>query len=90
MLRAEGRAPIVIEYLKSGWTLPYLQTLFAAAGLTARAALREKEGANLKDASEETILAAMVESPVFVNRPLVATPKGVRLCRPAELVRALL
>lgn len=90
IVRASGRKPVVIEYLKTGWTRAQLQALFAAAGLRARDALREKEGAALTEADEDAILDAMVANPVLVNRPIVATPKGVRLCRPAETVRALL
>lgn len=90
IVRASGREPEVIEYLKEGWSRPQLLALFAAAGLTPRAALREKEGAALKDAPDAAILEAMLKEPILVNRPIVATPKGVRLCRPADLVRELL
>ncbi len=90
LIRGAGRDPVVIDYLRVGWTRPQLLALFAAAGLTARAALREKEGAALLSADEGAILDAMLADPILVNRPIVATPKGVRLCRPAELVRVLL
>lgn len=90
IVRASGRKPVVIEYLKCGWTRPQLQALFAAAGLRARDALREKEGAALLSADDDAILDAMVANPLLVNRPIVATPKGVRLCRPAAEVRGLL
>ena len=100
LIRAAGYAPVVIEYLKTGWTRPQLQALFAAAGLTARQALREQRSPaaelGLLDPAlagpdgEDLILAAMVEHPVLVNRPIVATPKGVRLCRPSEAVLDLL
>ena len=93
---AAGYTPTVIEYLKTGWTRPQLLGLFAAAGLTPRVALREtkspaKELALLEQGvSDEAILDAMIRHPVLVNRPIVCTPKGVRLCRPSEIVLDLL
>jgi arsenate reductase len=89
-IRAAGHDPHVVDYMETGWTEPQLRALFAAAGMRVRDALREKEGAALLDASEDEILAAMLREPVLVNRPIVATPKGVRLCRPAEKVQELL
>lgn len=96
IIEASGAAPVVIEYLKESWTRPQLLGLFAAAGLTPRAALRETKSPakelGLMDpgVSDEAILAAMLEHPVLVNRPIVCSPKGVRLCRPSELVLDLL
>ena len=96
LIRASGEEPVIIEYLKEGWTRPQLLALFAAAGLTPREALRtskspaEELGLTNPDVDDETILAAMLEHPVLVNRPIVASPKGVRLCRPSELVLDLL
>ena len=95
IIRSAGHEPAVIDYLREGWTRPQLLALFAAAGLTARQALREKNwpaelGPLAADASEESLIDAMLAHPVLVNRPLVATPLGVRLCRPAEKVRELL
>lgn len=96
MIRASGVEPVVIDYLKTGWTRPQLQALFAAADLTPRQALRVSktpaEAMGLTDpaVSDEAILDAMVAEPVLVNRPIVASPKGVRLCRPSELVLELL
>ena len=76
--------------------VPQLRGLFAAAGLTAREALREK-GSPAEElgllgpgVSEEALLAAMVEHPILVNRPIVCSPRGVRLCRPSETVQELL
>lgn len=89
-IRAAGHEPIIIDYLTVGWSEPQLRALFAAAGLHARDALREKEGASLHGESEDAIIAAMIADPILVNRPIVATPKGVRLCRPADKVRDLL
>ena len=96
IIEAAGYSPTVIDYQKDGWTLGQLQALFAAAGMTAREALRETKspaselGLLEPDVPEAALLAAMVTQPVLVNRPIVATPKGVRLCRPSEAVLDLL
>ena len=96
IIRAAGYEPVVIEYLNTGWTRPQLQALFAAADLTARQALRttkspaEELGLLDPAVDDETLLDAMLEHPVLVNRPIVCTPKGVRLCRPSEAVLDLL
>ena len=96
IIRASGYEPVVIEYLRSGWTKPQLLGLFAAVGLSPRAALREtkstaKELGLLEDGiAPGTILDAMVLHPVLVNRPIVCAAEGVRLCRPSEAALALL
>lgn len=96
IIEAAGYRPAVIEYLKTGWTRPQLLGLFAAAGLTPRTALRETRSPaadlGLLDPSvpDDALLEAMLEHPVLVNRPIVCTAKGVRLCRPSELVLDLL
>jgi len=96
ILHAAGTAPVVIDYLSEGWTRPQLLGLFAAAGLTARAALRVSKspaaelGLTDPAVSDDALIAAMVAHPVLVNRPIVCTPKGVRLCRPSETVLDLL
>lgn len=96
ILRAAGYDPTVIEYLKSGWTKPQLFGLFAAADLTPRTALRlskspaEALGLTDPNVSDEALLDAMVEHPILVNRPIVCTPKGVRLCRPSDQVLDLM
>ena len=96
LIREAGEEPVVIEYLKEGWTKPQLLGLFAAAGLSPREALRtmrspaEELGLLDESISDDELIAAMVEHPVLVNRPIVCTPKGVRLCRPAEQVLDLL
>ncbi|MFA7441210.1 MAG: ArsC/Spx/MgsR family protein [Sphingomonadaceae bacterium] len=91
-IRASGSEPEVIEYLQTGWTEPQLLGLFAAAGITPREALRARqpEAAGLDDADDATILAAMVRQPVLVERPIVCSPRGVRLCRPAARIVDLL
>ncbi len=96
IITAAGYTPTVIEYLKTGWTKAQLYGLFAAADLTPRTALRETKspaselGLLNSDVSDEAILAAMIEHPILVNRPIVCSPKGVRLCRPSEVVLDLL
>lgn len=96
IISASGETPTVIEYLKTGWTHPQLLGLFAAADLTPRTALRttkspaEELGLLDPSVSDETLMEAMLEHPILVNRPIVCTPKGVRLCRPSEAVFALL
>ena len=96
IIEASGDVPVVIDYLKTGWTRPQLLALFAAANLTPRTALRTTkspaEELGLLDPSvdDETMLTAMLEHPVLVNRPIVCSPKGVRLCRPSETVLDLL
>ncbi|WP_282026555.1 arsenate reductase (glutaredoxin) [Limimaricola cinnabarinus] len=96
LIRASGTEPVVIEYLDTGWTKPQLLALFAAAGLSPRDALRTTKSPAaelglLEDGvDDETLLDAMVAHPVLVNRPIVASPRGVRLCRPSERVLDLL
>ncbi|MEM6490531.1 MAG: arsenate reductase family protein [Pseudomonadota bacterium] len=96
IIRAAGVAPVVIDYLETGWTGPQLQGLFAAADLTPRTALRESKspaqalGLLDEGVDDATIFAAMLDHPILVNRPIVCSPKGVRLCRPSEVVLDLL
>lgn len=96
MIEASGEEACVIEYLETGWTRPQLLALFAGASLTPRTALRtskspaEELGLTDPSVSDEAILDAMLEHPILVNRPIVVTPKGIRLCRPSEVVLELL
>ena len=96
IIRASGSDPVIIDYLSEGWTRPQLLALFAACDLTPRQALRTSKspaaelGLLDEGVSDETILAAMLAHPVLVNRPIVASPKGTRLCRPSETVLPLL
>tara|TARA_R100000789_G_scaffold5544_1_gene9576 strand:+ start:122 stop:544 length:423 start_codon:yes stop_codon:yes gene_type:complete len=96
IIKASGVEPVVIPYLDTGWTREQLLGLFAAAGLTPRSALRVKRspaealGLLDPDVGDEALLAAMLEHSILVNRPIVCTPKGVRLCRPSEAVLDLL
>jgi arsenate reductase len=96
IVRAAGYEPTLVEYLVEGWTRSQLLGLFAAADLTPRTALRTTKSPaaelGLLDPSvdDETILKAMLAHPVLVNRPIVCSRKGVRLCRPSETVLDLL
>lgn len=96
IIRASGVEPIIIEYLQVGWTRPQLLALFAAANISPRQALRiskspaEELGLTDPAISDAQLLDAMIEHPVLVNRPIVCSSKGVKLCRPSELVLDLL
>lgn len=96
IIEASGETPVVIEYLEMGWTRAQLAGLFAAADLTPRTALRvtkspaEELGLLDPSVTDEALIEAMLEHPVLVNRPIVCSPKGVRLCRPSEAVLDLL
>ena len=86
----------VIEYLKNPPTRERLAALFAKAGMVARAGMRimgspaEDLGLTDPSTSDDSILDAMVAHPILINRPLVETEKGVRLCRPQDVVREIL
>lgn len=96
MIEAAGYAPTVVEYRNVGWTHPQLEGLFAAMDAKPRDVLREKgtPAAELglldEGASDAAIVEAMVKHPILVNRPIVVTPKGTKLCRPSEAVLTLL
>ena len=96
MIEAAGYAPEVIEYRKVGWTRPLLEQLLAAMDATPRDLLREKgtPAADLglldQSVTDDTLIDAMLAHPILVNRPIVITPKGTRLCRPSEAVLELL
>jgi arsenate reductase len=96
MIRASGCEPEVIEYLKTPPSRERLQQLIKAMGVTARDILREKGtpylelGLNELSLSEDALIDAMLQHPVLINRPIVVTVKGVKLCRPSELVLSIL
>lgn len=96
MVQAAGYEPEVVEYLQAGWTKPQLQELLAAMGAKPRDILRDKGtpaselGLLNPNVSDEAMLDAMVEHPILVNRPIVVTPRGVKLARPSEAVLDLL
>jgi arsenate reductase (glutaredoxin) len=95
-LRDAGLEPKVVEYLKTGWTKPQLRGLLAQMKASPRDILRvrgtnaEALGLTAPDAAEDKILNAMIAEPILVERPIVVTPKGVALCRPAERLAKLL
>lgn len=85
-------APKVVHYVEHGWTAPQLADLIDRMGVPARTVLREKgtpaEALGLLDpaVTDEALIAAMVEHPILVNRPIVQTPLGVVMARPSERV----
>ena len=96
MIRASGEEPLVIEYLKDPPSRDRLQELIAAMGTGARALLREKgtpyAELGLDDAAltDDALIDAMMAHPILINRPIVETARGTRLCRPSEAVLDLL
>lgn len=96
MIRQSGEEPEVIEYLKTPPSRTRLLELIKAMGISARALLREKgtpyAELGLADPkwSEDQLIDFMLAYPILINRPIVVTPKGVRLCRPSEKVFDLL
>jgi arsenate reductase len=96
ILRENGDEPRVVEYLKTPPSRDALKRLYERAGISPRDGLRAKEpiaaelGLTRSGVSDDEILDAMVEHPILINRPLVETDKGVRLCRPQDTVREIL
>ena len=96
MIRNAGIEPHVVEYLKTPPARALLIQLIERAGMSARALLREKDtpyaelGLSDGTLSDDALLDAMMAHPVLINRPLVVTPLGVKLCRPSELVLDIL
>lgn len=96
MIRQSGVDPLVIDYRATPPTRQYLGWLIGQAGLTVRDALRQKDtpydALGLADPalSDDALLDAMMAHPILINRPFVVTPRGVRLCRPSELVLDIL
>ncbi|HLS17875.1 MAG TPA: arsenate reductase (glutaredoxin) [Paenalcaligenes sp.] len=96
LLRERGIEPTVIEYLKTPLNVQELRTLFQAANLEVREAMRtnekEYQELGLKDEglSDDELLDAIAQHPRLMNRPFVVTDKGARLCRPTELVEEIL
>ena len=96
MMRNAGVEPEVIEYLQTPPSRERLQSLIREAGLSVRAALRQKEALYTElqldrpELSDDDLLDAMLAHPILINRPFVVTELGTRLCRPSELVLDLL
>lgn len=95
-LQELGIEPQIVEYLKTPYTKKQLVDLIQRAGLTVREAIRSNEplymdlGLNRAECSDEALIAAMVAHPVLVNRPIVVTENGVRLCRPPAALDEIL
>ena len=96
IIREAGYKPVIVDYLTVGWTKSQLLGLFAAADITPREALRvtkspaERLGLLNECISDEDLISAMLAHPILVNRPIVCSPKGVKLCRPSESVLSLI
>ncbi len=96
MIRESGVEPEVIEYLKTPPSRETLQTLAAATGQPVRELVRSKEalftelGLDAPGVTDAQLIDAMLQHPVLINRPIVVTPLGTRLCRPSERVLDIL
>ncbi|HEX3944837.1 MAG TPA: arsenate reductase (glutaredoxin) [Rhizomicrobium sp.] len=95
IVREEGFEPTIIEYLQHPPTAAALERLVREMGISVRDVIRTKEEPvyaelNLKDANDGALLKAVANHPILLNRPIVVTDKGAKLCRPPELVRDLL
>lgn len=96
LIRNAGVEPHVVEYLKTPPSRAMLESLIRRMGIPVCAVLREKGtpfaelGLGDPSLSDEALLDAMMEHPILINRPIVVSPKGVRLCRPSEAVLDLL
>jgi arsenate reductase len=95
-IRDAGHEPRIVDYLAQPPARAELQAMIREAGLSVREAIRSKEavfaelGLGAPGVDDEALLDAMLAHPVLINRPFVRTSKGVRLCRPPELVREIL
>lgn len=95
-LQQHGLQPTIIDYLNQPYTADLLIDLMKRAGLSARELIRQKEalyselGLNQTGRTEQDLIDAMVAHPVLVNRPIVVTEKGVRLCRPVDVIDDIL
>ena len=96
LIRNSGEEPVVIEYLKTPPTRAELLSLLARMGLTPRRILRQKGtpyaelGLNDPSLSDDALLDAIEAHPILIERPIVVTPLGVKLCRPSEAVLEIL
>ena len=96
ILRESGEEPRIVEYLKTPPDRAELKRLYERAGIRPRDGLRAKEalaqelGLTRPDATDDEILDAMIEHPILIERPIVETDKGVRLCRPQDIVREII
>ena len=94
--KAPAIAVRVVEFLNDTPTKKKLADLYKKAGITARDGLRSKEplakelGLNDPDLTDDALLDAMIKNPILINRPIVETKNGVRLCRPQDLVKEII
>jgi arsenate reductase len=96
MIRQSGEEPVIIEYLKTPLSRPEIVSLVERIGVPLRSLLREKGtpyaelGLSDESLSDDALLDAIEAHPILLNRPIVVTDKGARLCRPSELVLEIL
>ncbi|WP_334128652.1 arsenate reductase (glutaredoxin) [Sneathiella sp.] len=96
MIRQSGVEPEIILYLETPPDREELESLIRQIGITARALLREKGtpfqelGLDNPELTEAELIDAMMDHPILINRPIVVTSKGARLCRPSEVVLEIL
>jgi len=94
IIRSKGIEPEIIEYLKTPLSPEELRHLIGQMQVSVRAVMRTQEPAyaemKLDGADDDTLLAAIAAHPILLNRPIVVTPKGAKLCRPGETVAELL
>ena len=96
MIRERGEEPQIVEYLKTPFSREQLVELIAAMGIPIRDLLRQKgtpyDELGLDDPkwTDDQLIDFMIAHPILINRPIVVTPKGVRLCRPSDLVLEIL
>jgi len=94
ILRKRGLEPEIIEYLKTPLSVDDIRKLVKAMGISVRDVVRKKEKLyselKLEKVDDDTLLSAMAMHPILLNRPIVTTPNGTKLCRPSETVEELL
>ena len=96
LMREHGHEPEIVFYLDTPPTRQEVQDIIQATGVSARALMRSKEtvygelGLDNPDLTEDVLIEAMLAHPALINRPIVVSPKGTRLCRPPELVLEIL
>jgi len=96
LIRNSGAEPVIVHYLETPPDRATLTDLIARMGITPRALLRkntepyERSGLADERVSDDAIIEAMLRDPILINRPIVVTPRGVRLCRPSEVVLEIL
>lgn len=96
LIRGAGIEPVIVDYLHAPLDRPRLAQAIAAAGLSVREAIRDKQpeymalGLDESSLGDDALLDAMLAHPILIERPLVASPLGVRMCRPSERVLEIL